>query len=110
MDFIQARRHLITTVIILSVISLTAPGAAAHRSKASRRLADATPRTDRHSTARDLAGIAPTVKQAIRQGDCPGAVVVVGHDGKVVYEKAFGHLLYQPHSPRMKLNTLFDMA
>lgn len=57
-----------------------------------------------------LAGIAPIVEQAIQHGDCPGAVVVVGHDGNVVYQKAFGHVLYRAGSPAMTLNTLFDMA
>jgi uncharacterized protein YbbC (DUF1343 family)/CubicO group peptidase (beta-lactamase class C family) len=57
-----------------------------------------------------LSGIGPEVQKAIHDGECPGAVVVIGHDGKIVYQKAFGHVLYDPHSPRMTLNTLFDMA
>ncbi|HTV56987.1 MAG TPA: exo-beta-N-acetylmuramidase NamZ domain-containing protein, partial [Terriglobia bacterium] len=57
-----------------------------------------------------LAEIAPAVRQAIHDGECPGAVVVVGHKGKIVYQRAFGHALYDPHSPRMTLDTLFDMA
>jgi uncharacterized protein YbbC (DUF1343 family)/CubicO group peptidase (beta-lactamase class C family) len=96
-------------VMILAVIPVAAPAARA-RGRKPAQTADATAGTDRRAAARDLAGIAPAVRQAIRQGDCPGAVVVVGHAGKIVYEKAFGHLLYQPGSPRMKLDTLFDMA
>jgi uncharacterized protein YbbC (DUF1343 family)/CubicO group peptidase (beta-lactamase class C family) len=69
----------------------------------------ATPQSHRQA-ARYLAEIAPAVQKAIHDGDCPGAVVVVGHGGEIVYQKAFGHLLYRPHSRRMTLNTLFDMA
>lgn len=60
--------------------------------------------------ASKLAGIDPAVDKAIHDGDCPGAVVVVGHEGRIVYQKAFGRALYDPHSPPMTLDTLFDMA
>jgi uncharacterized protein YbbC (DUF1343 family)/CubicO group peptidase (beta-lactamase class C family) len=66
--------------------------------------------TSQSEPATGLAGIAPAVKQSIHRGDCPGAVVVIGHDGRIVYQKAFGRVLYDPHSPHMTLNTLFDMA
>ena len=38
-----------------------------------------------------LAAIASVVQEAIRTGKCPGAVVVVGQNGRVIYRKAFGH-------------------
>ncbi|EMI20038.1 Beta-lactamase-related protein, partial [Rhodopirellula maiorica SM1] len=31
------------------------------------------------------------VNQAIDQGKLPGAVVTIGHKGKVVFQKAYGH-------------------
>jgi uncharacterized protein YbbC (DUF1343 family)/CubicO group peptidase (beta-lactamase class C family) len=69
-----------------------------------------TKQTSSTTAAGALAEIAPAVRQAIHDGECPGAVVVVGHEGKIVYQRAFGHALYDPHSPRMTLDTLFDMA
>jgi uncharacterized protein YbbC (DUF1343 family)/CubicO group peptidase (beta-lactamase class C family) len=57
-----------------------------------------------------LAAIDPVVKEAIRRGDCPGAVVVVGQNGKVVYRKAFGHRALVPRELPMNVRTIFDMA
>ena len=59
---------------------------------------------------RKLAAIDSVVKEAIRAGNCPGAVVVVGQNGKVVYRKAFGHRALVPRELPMNLHTIFDMA
>jgi len=57
-----------------------------------------------------LAGIGPVVEQAIREGKCPGAVVLIGQDGAVVYRKAFGERALVPHKLPMTVDTVFDMA
>lgn len=57
-----------------------------------------------------LAGIAPLIQEAIQKGECPGAVVVVGHDGRIVYRRAFGYRTRIPHDSPMRLTTLFDLA
>ena len=57
-----------------------------------------------------LAGIASVVEQAIRDRKCPGAVVLIGHDGKVVYRRPFGERSLVPERRPMTLNTIFDMA
>ncbi|MGH9325317.1 MAG: serine hydrolase domain-containing protein, partial [Terriglobia bacterium] len=57
-----------------------------------------------------LAGIAPLVEHAIQENDCPGAVVLVGHAGRVVYRRAFGDRTHIPHNSPMTVNTLFDLA
>jgi len=57
-----------------------------------------------------LAGIASVVEQAIREGKCPGAVVLIGQQGKVVYRRAFGERSLVPERRPMTLNTIFDMA
>jgi hypothetical protein len=36
------------------------------------------------------------VEQAIEQKQIPGAVVLIGHDGHVVYRKAFGNRALEP--------------
>src|SRR6267143_5214768 len=43
-----------------------------------------------------LAPIAGVVDQAIRDHKCPGAVVLVGHQGQVVYRRAFGYRALVP--------------
>jgi uncharacterized protein YbbC (DUF1343 family)/CubicO group peptidase (beta-lactamase class C family) len=57
-----------------------------------------------------LAAIASVVKEAIRTGKCPGAVVVVGQNGRVIYRKAFGHRALVPKQLPMTVGTIFDMA
>ena len=50
------------------------------------------------------------IEDAIEQGQCPGAVVVVGHHGKVVYKKAYGMRSLEPTREAMTLDTIFDVA
>jgi len=50
------------------------------------------------------------VERAIQQGNMPGAVVLIGHQGKVVYRKAFGSRSLEPTVEPMTVDTVFDMA
>src|SRR5689334_1654904 len=50
------------------------------------------------------------IEEAIEQQQCPGAVVLVGHHGRVVYTKAYGMRSLEPTRERMTLNTIFDVA
>ena len=50
------------------------------------------------------------VQEAIRDGQIPGAVVLVGHDGQVIYRKAFGERALEPRHEAMTLDTIFDLA
>ena len=40
----------------------------------------------------------------------PGAVLLVGHDGKVVYRKAYGNRALVPQPEPMTVDTIFDCA
>jgi uncharacterized protein YbbC (DUF1343 family)/CubicO group peptidase (beta-lactamase class C family) len=57
-----------------------------------------------------LSVIDPIVEQAIQERQIPGAVVIVGHDGEVVYRKAFGWRAIEPRREPMTLDTVFDIA
>jgi uncharacterized protein YbbC (DUF1343 family)/CubicO group peptidase (beta-lactamase class C family) len=57
-----------------------------------------------------LSGIPALVEDAIRRGQTPGAVVLIGHRGKVVYQKAFGHRALVPQKLPMTVDTIFDLA
>ncbi|MEO8368500.1 MAG: exo-beta-N-acetylmuramidase NamZ domain-containing protein [Candidatus Solibacter sp.] len=50
------------------------------------------------------------INQAIEQGRMPGAVLVVGNQGKVVYRKAYGKRALVPVPEAMTLDTIFDCA
>jgi len=57
-----------------------------------------------------LAVLDPIVNDAIVQGQIPGAVLIVGHDGRVVYRKAYGSRALEPRHEAMTLDTVFDCA
>ena len=47
---------------------------------------------------------------AVARGVIPGGVVLIGHNGKVVYRKAFGSRSLEPDKEAMTENTIFDIA
>ncbi len=57
-----------------------------------------------------LAVLDPIIDDAIAQGQIPGAVLIVGHDGHVVYRKAYGSRAIEPRREAMTLDTVFDCA
>jgi uncharacterized protein YbbC (DUF1343 family)/CubicO group peptidase (beta-lactamase class C family) len=50
------------------------------------------------------------VQDAIRDGQMPGAVLLVGHEGQVVYRRAFGNRALEPRRETMTVDTIFDLA
>lgn len=50
------------------------------------------------------------VEEGLSRGNMPGAVVVVGHRGKIAYQKAFGFRELKPNRVPMTVDTLFDLA
>lgn len=50
------------------------------------------------------------VQDAIRDGQVPGAVLLVWHNGQVMYRKAFGHRALEPRREAMTVDTIFDVA
>jgi uncharacterized protein YbbC (DUF1343 family)/CubicO group peptidase (beta-lactamase class C family) len=57
-----------------------------------------------------LAVLDSIIDDAIAQRQIPGAVLVVGHDGRVVYRKAYGSRALEPQREAMTLDTVFDCA
>lgn len=50
------------------------------------------------------------INDAIANQQIPGAVLVVGHDGRVAYRKAYGDRALEPRREAMTLDTIFDCA
>ncbi|MSV35121.1 MAG: DUF1343 domain-containing protein [Bryobacterales bacterium] len=50
------------------------------------------------------------VDTAVRDGLIPGAVLVVGHEGKIVHRKAYGSRALAPTREAMTVDTIFDVA
>jgi uncharacterized protein YbbC (DUF1343 family)/CubicO group peptidase (beta-lactamase class C family) len=51
-----------------------------------------------------------TIDAAIKDGRTPGAVLIVGHNGRVVYRKAYGNRSLVPTKEPMTVDTMFDVA
>ena len=50
------------------------------------------------------------INLAVEQGRLPGAVLIVGHKGQVVYRKAYGKRALVPQPETMTVDTIFDCA
>ncbi len=59
---------------------------------------------------RGAAAADAAINQAIQEDRLPGAVLLVGHEGKVIYKKAYGNRAVAPAKEAMALNTIFDCA
>ena len=57
-----------------------------------------------------LSAVDSIIQQAIADHNIPGAVLVVGHDGKIIYRKAYGARALEPRRELMTVDTIFDMA
>jgi CubicO group peptidase (beta-lactamase class C family) len=50
------------------------------------------------------------IEEGIAQKKLPGAVVLVGRKGKVVWQKAYGARALEPSREPMSVDTIFDLA
>jgi uncharacterized protein YbbC (DUF1343 family)/CubicO group peptidase (beta-lactamase class C family) len=57
-----------------------------------------------------FAPIDSMVNEAVAHNDLPGAVVVIGHDGHIVFQHAYGMRSLEPTREAMTEDTIFDMA
>jgi uncharacterized protein YbbC (DUF1343 family)/CubicO group peptidase (beta-lactamase class C family) len=57
-----------------------------------------------------LGNVDDIIHQAIADGNIPGAVLVVGHNGSVIYRKAYGERSLEPRRAPMTVDTIFDLA
>ena len=57
-----------------------------------------------------LAQVDSIINQAVADGNIPGAVLLIGHDGKVAYRKAYGYRELEPKRVPMTVDTIFDLA
>ena len=61
-------------------------------------------------SASRLAKLDAAIAESIGKKECPGAVVLVGRHGKVVFRKAYGNRAVVPAPEPMTADTVFDMA
>ncbi|MFZ3210009.1 MAG: serine hydrolase domain-containing protein, partial [Terriglobales bacterium] len=70
----------------------------------------ASPASAQEGSSDSFAAADAAVQQAITDHEIPGAVLVVGHAGKVVHRTAFGSRALEPRPEAMTLDTIFDLA
>ena len=58
----------------------------------------------------DVQTVDRIIDEAVQTKLIPGAVLVIGHDGQVVYRKAYGSRAILPQRETMTLDTIFDAA
>ncbi len=56
------------------------------------------------------ADISSIMNEAVADGNIPGGVVLIGHNGTVIYRKAFGSRSLEPMREPMTVDTIFDLA
>ncbi|MEP7038746.1 MAG: serine hydrolase domain-containing protein, partial [Acidobacteriota bacterium] len=61
-------------------------------------------------SAEKLNQIDALVEKDIADKKLPGAVVVIGHKGKIVFRKAYGNRALVPNVEKMTVDTIFDVA
>ncbi len=59
---------------------------------------------------KQLVRIAEIAKKSIQAGKIPGVVILIGHQGKIVYRRAFGFRALKPKKLPMTTDTIFDAA
>ena len=62
------------------------------------------------STTQQWDNLSNGVKKTIQAGKIPGAVILIGQDGKIVYRLAFGLRALKPKKLPMTTDTIFDVA
>jgi uncharacterized protein YbbC (DUF1343 family)/CubicO group peptidase (beta-lactamase class C family) len=60
--------------------------------------------------AAHLPAVDAVIEQSIHENQIPGAVLIIGHDGHVIYRKAYGSRALEPRREPMTVDTIFDLA
>jgi uncharacterized protein YbbC (DUF1343 family)/CubicO group peptidase (beta-lactamase class C family) len=66
--------------------------------------------TKRPAVTVHLTSVDAVIEQSIHDGNIPGAVLLVGHNGHVIYRNAYGNRALEPRREPMTLDTIFDLA
>ncbi|HXF40796.1 MAG TPA: exo-beta-N-acetylmuramidase NamZ domain-containing protein [Blastocatellia bacterium] len=90
-----------------SILAQRPPGQTSRQTTG--RLLEAKPELVGMSSER-LAKIDEAVRASIEHKETPGAIVLVGRKGRIVYRKAFGDRAIEPKREAMTIDTIFDLA
>jgi len=88
--------------VVALLVGLVSAGASATPVPVSRRASTA--------PVANLGVLDSIVRDTIHDGQIPGAVLLVWHNGQVIYRKAFGNRALEPRREPMTVDTIFDIA
>ena len=88
--------------LVLALALLLVPSIVAQRAPASSGF--------RGISVERLGQIDSIVAESIKNKELPGAVVLVGHHGQIVWRKAYGARAVEPQPETMTTDTIFDLA
>ena len=91
-------------IFLFLIITLVAPAAT------SAQVRGRVPAKSSNPIAAHLRQLPGEVEAAMKQGKLPGAVIEVGHDGRIVYRRAIGYRRLVPRKLPVQMNTMYDMA
>ncbi len=57
-----------------------------------------------------LTAVDAVIEESIHEAQIPGAVLLVGHNGQVIYRRAYGNRALEPRREPMTMDTIFDLA
>ena len=57
-----------------------------------------------------LPAVDAAIQQSIHDAQIPGAVLLIGHNGQIIYRKAYGSRALEPRREPMTIDTIFDLA
>src|SRR5437016_7871150 len=92
----------IRAAVLLLIVAITAPSLSIN-------LPQSIPASAGMSAER-LARMDSIIRESIDKKELPGAVVLVGRHGKVVWRKAYGARAVEPLREAMTTDTIFDLA
>lgn len=64
----------------------------------------------KETTSPALADVDAAVAKGVTDKVYPGAVLVIGKPGEILWAKCYGHQTYETTSPKVTFDTLYDMA
>ncbi|HKW76004.1 MAG TPA: exo-beta-N-acetylmuramidase NamZ domain-containing protein [Terriglobales bacterium] len=99
----QSRQLAFATNILLFSFLLSGFAAAQKKSGAKQSLS-------RSAEIANFAAVDSLVQEQVGTDAITGAVLVVGHNGRIVHQKAFGARAISPRREAMTLDTIFDLA
>ncbi len=104
------RRYLLSIIIALIILSLSriAP-AQVFQDPAQKSLPTSAPTAVGMAPAH-LVNLDEIIEAEIAKKQLPGAVVIVGRQGKIVWRRAYGKRAIEPNPEPMSVDTIFDLA